>query len=87
MTVSFNWGSSDGFPGAVAEGVWVMKMNSKTVARFDLAASSPLDEDEKPTIYIPSVKIEVGSDNYIDNILIKAKITEASQRQRFIGAV
>ncbi len=52
------------------EGLWTMEVGSSEVGRFDLATSKPIDSDNNPLVFIPSVQF-VKSGNYITEAKIK----------------
>ena len=54
--VGFNWG---GLNGAISEGYWKFYIEDQLKAQFDFAAVYPFDANDKPLVYIPSVKISV----------------------------
>ena len=53
----FNWGSAYGFFGSAPTGQWPMKIGGTEVARFEIAAGSPVDANGQVNVYILSVKI------------------------------
>ena len=61
----------------IPSGYWTLKMydnntgNESTVAMFDLAVASPFDSEGNPTIFFPSVKVNVDDNDTIQSIQIK----------------
>ncbi|WP_141733777.1 hypothetical protein [Oligoflexus tunisiensis] len=51
-----NFGGGGGIMGAIPSGLWKLSYDGTEVGRFDLAAATPLDADDKPTVFIPSLK-------------------------------
>lgn len=66
-TFSFN------FPLVDAEGFWKLKAGDKTIALFDFALSSPLDDNGNPLVFVPSIKINKNATqtDQIDSIDIQ----------------
>ena len=67
----FNWGGTKGYAPPVAEGKWTLKYDGTTVGLFDLKAASVLDANNKPKVFIPSVRTIAGSDGVISKIEIR----------------
>ncbi len=61
----------------IPSGYWTLKMydnatqQESTVAMFDLAVASPFDFNGNPTIFFPSVKVNVDNNDTIKSIQIK----------------
>ncbi len=61
----------------IPSGYWTLKMYDNTthyestVAMFDLSIASPFDSEGNPTIFFPSVKVNVDSNDTIQSIQIK----------------
>jgi hypothetical protein len=60
----FNWGGSVGFINRIPSGYWDISLDDEVLARFDLAASYPMDDSvtpARPIVYIPGLKITMDS--------------------------
>ncbi|HET9238303.1 MAG TPA: hypothetical protein VFO10_13665 [Oligoflexus sp.] len=55
-----NFATGGGIDGAIPAGLWRLSYDGTEVGRFDLAASTPLDANGKPTVFIPSTKFIVS---------------------------
>ncbi len=53
-SVGFNWG---GMVGPIASGFWQLTLNDDVVGKFELASLYPFDANNKPKIYVPSIKM------------------------------
>ena len=58
--VGFNWG---GFKGPITPGYWGFYVDEELKAKFDFASVYPFDANDKPLVYVPSVKISIDETN------------------------
>jgi len=66
----FNVGGG-GFVTAMPSGKWMVKVEGRHVASFDLAAARPLDDQGKPKVYVPAIRLIANADHEIDAVELK----------------
>lgn len=65
--LNWNWGGG-GFSGKMPAGVWTLKVGGEEVAKFDMASAHPLDDNDKPNVYVPTAKIMKTAEGLISSI-------------------
>lgn len=68
--LNFNFGAG-GYDGPMPDGVWQLKLDEETVAKFDMSSAHPLDADGKPTVYIPTMKVEQNGGGIVTQLIVK----------------
>jgi hypothetical protein len=63
----------DGLP---PEGIWKIKYDGQQLAQFNLSPATPIDQDGKPLVYVPSVKVTVDSTHHVKKVEVKFLVYE-----------
>ena len=67
----FNWGGTKGYAPPIAEGKWTLKYDGTTVGLFDLKSASVIDGNNKPKVFIPSVRTVAQSNGTITKLEVR----------------
>jgi hypothetical protein len=88
-----NYGGGGSIMGAIPAGLWKLNYDGTEVGRFDLAAATPLDANDKPTVFIPSLKI-ITADSKMTGAVVEfyrwngtemAKITDLTPLKKLLS--
>lgn len=77
----WQFGGRSGFSGTVPKGWWTLYKNNEAAGHFEFASAYPLDEQEKPKVYIPRIKLIIDEKKQLTNVEVRFSLWDPVKKE------